>query len=63
LGEKWTGRDGMLQALYKEKLRNPAGTRFVYSDIGFIVLGEIVERELQNRIFFNFRGSNFFRLS
>jgi uncharacterized protein YbbC (DUF1343 family)/CubicO group peptidase (beta-lactamase class C family) len=44
LGEKWTGRDGMLQALYKEKLRNPAGTRFVYSDIGFIVLGEIVER-------------------
>ncbi len=44
LHEKWTGRDGMLAALYKEKLRNPAGTRFVYSDIGFIVLGEIVER-------------------
>ena len=44
LGEKWTGRDGMLQALHKEKLRNPPGTRFVYSDIGFIVLGEIVER-------------------
>ncbi|MCY7344698.1 MAG: DUF1343 domain-containing protein [Pyrinomonadaceae bacterium] len=44
LREKWTGRDGMLQALYKEKLRQPAGTKFVYSDIGFIVLGEIVER-------------------
>ncbi|HEX8638321.1 MAG TPA: serine hydrolase, partial [Pyrinomonadaceae bacterium] len=44
LGEKWTGREGMLQALYKEKLRNPAGTRFVYSDIGFIVLGEIIRR-------------------
>lgn len=44
LGEKWTGRDGMLAALKKEKLRNPPGTRFVYSDIGFIVLGEIVER-------------------
>ena len=44
LGEKWTGRDGMLAALYKEKLRNPAGTRFVYSDIGFIVLGEILQR-------------------
>lgn len=44
LGEKWTGRDGMLQALYKEKLRNPPGTKFVYSDIGFIVLGEIVQR-------------------
>jgi uncharacterized protein YbbC (DUF1343 family)/CubicO group peptidase (beta-lactamase class C family) len=44
LGEKWTGREGMLAALKKEKLRNPPGTRFVYSDIGFIVLGEIVQR-------------------
>ncbi|MGI8639281.1 MAG: exo-beta-N-acetylmuramidase NamZ domain-containing protein [Pyrinomonadaceae bacterium] len=44
LREKWTGREGMLQALYKEKLRQPAGTKFVYSDIGFIVLGEIVQR-------------------
>ncbi len=44
LGEKWTGREGMLAALKREKLRNPPGTRFVYSDIGFIVLGEIVER-------------------
>jgi len=48
LREKWTGRDGMLQALYKEKLRQPAGTRFVYSDIGFIVLGEIVRRIAAN---------------
>jgi uncharacterized protein YbbC (DUF1343 family)/CubicO group peptidase (beta-lactamase class C family) len=44
LGEKWTGRDGMLAALKKEKLRNPPGTKFVYSDIGFIVLGEIIDR-------------------
>lgn len=44
LGEKWTGRDGMLAALKKEKLRNPPGTRFVYSDIGFIVLEEILYR-------------------
>ncbi|MBC7900196.1 MAG: serine hydrolase, partial [Saprospiraceae bacterium] len=44
LGEKWTGNDGMLTALKKEKLRNPPGTKFVYSDIGFIVLGEIVFR-------------------
>src|SRR5215203_2933996 len=44
LREKWTGRDGMLEALKKEKLRTPPGTKFVYSDIGFIVLGEIVER-------------------
>ena len=44
LREKWTGRDGMLNALYKEKLRQPSGTKFVYSDINFIVLGEIVHR-------------------
>ncbi|MBK8812929.1 MAG: DUF1343 domain-containing protein [Acidobacteria bacterium] len=44
LKEKWSGRDGMLQALLKEKLRSAPGTRFVYSDIGFIVLGEIIER-------------------
>ncbi|MCC6328164.1 MAG: DUF1343 domain-containing protein [Acidobacteria bacterium] len=44
LGEKWTGREGMLAALKKEKLRNSPGTRFVYSDIGFEVLGEIVVR-------------------
>lgn len=44
LREKWLGRGGMLNALYKEKLRNPPGSRFVYSDIGFIVLAEIVKR-------------------
>ena len=44
LGEKWSGREGMLAALKKEKLRNPPGTRFVYSDIGFIVLGEVILR-------------------
>ena len=44
LKEKWTGREGMLAALKKEKLRTPPGTKFVYSDIGFIVLGEIVGR-------------------
>lgn len=44
LKEKWTGRDGMLAALKKEKLRSPPGIRFVYSDIGFIVLAEIVQR-------------------
>ncbi len=43
LKEKWTGRDGMLATLKKEKLRTPPGTKFVYSDIGFIVLGEIVQ--------------------
>lgn len=46
LREKWTGHAGMLEALKKEKLRTPPGTKFVYSDIGFIVLGEIVQRTL-----------------
>ncbi|HEY0051314.1 MAG TPA: serine hydrolase [Pyrinomonadaceae bacterium] len=44
LREKWETSEGMRQALYKEKLRSAPGTRFVYSDIGFIVLGEIIER-------------------
>jgi len=44
LGEKWQGREGMLTALYEERLRHAPGSRFVYSDIGFIVLGEIVHR-------------------
>ncbi len=46
LKEKWTGREGMLAALKKEKLRTPPGTKFVYSDIEFIVLGEITNRIL-----------------
>jgi uncharacterized protein YbbC (DUF1343 family)/CubicO group peptidase (beta-lactamase class C family) len=50
LREKWTGRDGMLAALKKEKLRNPAGTKFVYSDIGFIVLGEIIIRHEMSEV-------------
>lgn len=44
LREKWSRNDGMLKALEKEPLRNLPGTKFVYSDIGFIVLGEIVQR-------------------
>ena len=48
LREKWTGHTGMIDALKREKLRNPAGTKFVYSDIGFIVLGEISSRVTKN---------------
>src|SRR5436190_8614959 len=50
LKEKWTGREGMLAALKKEKLRTPPGTKFVYSDIEFIVLGEIVNRISNNSL-------------
>ncbi|MFZ1700498.1 MAG: exo-beta-N-acetylmuramidase NamZ domain-containing protein [Pyrinomonadaceae bacterium] len=59
LGEKWTGREGMLAALKKEKLRNPPGTKFVYSDIGFIVLGEIVSR-LSNQDLWSFTDNRIF---
>jgi uncharacterized protein YbbC (DUF1343 family)/CubicO group peptidase (beta-lactamase class C family) len=44
LRKKWTGNDAMLKELEIEPLRQPAGARFVYSDIGFIVLGEIIKR-------------------
>lgn len=44
LGQKWTGSDGMIAALKIEKLRNPTGTKFVYSDINFEILGEIVHK-------------------
>ncbi|MBX3292359.1 MAG: beta-lactamase family protein [Acidobacteria bacterium] len=55
LSESWTGRDGMVAALKKEKLRSPPGTRFVYSDIGFLVLGEIIARvtKVDSDIYFN----------
>ncbi len=44
LRQKWQGSNGMLEALKKEKLRTAPGTKFVYSDIGFIVLGEIIQK-------------------
>jgi uncharacterized protein YbbC (DUF1343 family) len=44
LGERWEGHEEMLKRLYVEPLRNAPGARFVYSDIGMIVLGEIVHR-------------------
>lgn len=44
LRERWTGYDEAIKRLIKEPLRNPPGTRFSYSDIGFIALGEVVAR-------------------
>jgi uncharacterized protein YbbC (DUF1343 family)/CubicO group peptidase (beta-lactamase class C family) len=44
LRERWTGHDEAIKRLIKEPLRNPPGTRFTYSDIGFIALGEVVGR-------------------
>ena len=44
LRERWTGYDEAIKHLIKEPLRNPPGTRFTYSDLGFITLGEVVRR-------------------
>jgi uncharacterized protein YbbC (DUF1343 family)/CubicO group peptidase (beta-lactamase class C family) len=44
LRERWTGYDETIKRLIKEPLRNQPGTRFVYSDVGFIALGEVVHR-------------------
>ncbi len=40
----WTGYDTAMQMIVAEKLDAPPGTRFVYSDINFETLGEIVRR-------------------
>jgi len=44
LRERWTGYDEAIKRLIKEPLRNPPASRFTYSDIGFITLGEVVAR-------------------
>lgn len=38
------GTQSAIQMACQEKLANPVGTKFVYSDINFILLGEIVHR-------------------
>ena len=44
LREQWTGYGEAISRLIKETLRTPPGTRFVYSDINYIALGEVVHR-------------------
>ncbi|HWS89217.1 MAG TPA: exo-beta-N-acetylmuramidase NamZ domain-containing protein [Pyrinomonadaceae bacterium] len=44
LSDRWEGHEEMLKRLYVEPLRSVPGARFVYSDIGMIVLGEVVHR-------------------
>ena len=44
LRERWTSYDESIKRLIVEPLRSAPGTRFVYSDIGFIALGEVVRR-------------------
>src|SRR5438128_5786742 len=38
------GREEAIQTICELKLQAPAGTRFIYSDVNFILLGEIIHR-------------------
>jgi uncharacterized protein YbbC (DUF1343 family)/CubicO group peptidase (beta-lactamase class C family) len=40
----WQGQDEAFRRASAEKLQSPPGAQFVYSDINFIVLGELVQR-------------------
>lgn len=40
----WEGRETAFRMANEEKLQAPPGAQFVYSDINFIVLGELVQR-------------------
>ncbi len=44
LEPSWSGYEAALKKVEKEKLISPPGTRFVYSDINFEILGELVQR-------------------
>ncbi|HEU5401866.1 MAG TPA: exo-beta-N-acetylmuramidase NamZ domain-containing protein, partial [Terriglobales bacterium] len=44
LKEPWTGKETAYQMANEEELMSPPGAVFRYSDINFIVLGELVER-------------------
>lgn len=44
LKDRWSGYDEAIKRLASEPLRNPAGAKFVYSDINYIALGEVVQR-------------------
>src|SRR5438309_5263487 len=44
LRDRWTGYDEAIKRLYREPLRSQPGTRFVYSDINYVALGEVVHR-------------------
>ena len=44
LGDPWTGAETAIKLASEETLTAPPGRRFVYSDINFVLLGEVVAR-------------------
>lgn len=59
LRDRWTGYDEAMKRLYREPLHNQPGTRFVYSDINYIALGEVVHR-VSGRMLDDFTRQNIF---
>ena len=50
LGDTWIGTDNAIRLAIEEVPTAPPGTRFVYSDINFFLLGEIVKRVSGQRL-------------
>lgn len=44
LAEKWAGYEEAIRRMKTETLQSPPGTKFVYSDLNYIALGEIVHK-------------------
>ena len=47
LSSPWQGRETALRMAFAEKPISAPGSRFLYSDVNFIVLGEVVERVIE----------------
>jgi uncharacterized protein YbbC (DUF1343 family) len=56
----WSGTEGALDAIVALKPLAPAGSRFVYSDVDFIVLGELVRR-VSGQTLETYAAANIFR--
>ena len=56
----WSGTEGALDAIVALKPVAPAGSRFVYSDVDFIVLGELVRR-VSGQTLDTYAAANIFR--
>jgi len=50
LSRPWEGRDTAFRMAFAEELTDPPGSRFVYSDVNFVVLGALVERVSGKRL-------------
>src|SRR5207237_10276378 len=54
------GREEAIQKICDLKLQAPTGTRFIYSDVNFILLGDIIRR-ISGKLVHEFTHENIFR--